>query len=294
MTAARQCGHVPIARRHLRQTDIRHVCLPLPARDLVHTNRCGICRVREPGNQQPDLLTACGGKARGLSAATRCTVPQGFLTETRDYEIEVTLDGGVPDDYALALKDIPLSRLSRTGKAIFAFGMDFYAGDLRISLVRGDRVAVSIDLQVDPDIAKVARDEYAAMIADISQATLALYRLSSVTIPAPAKSEGLRSDLVALELTRTNIDAFDRAVSRTRINRSDPCGPQPYRPTSCEHGVLMIEPSETHCAEACLEKRHSPKLSQLPAWFVLSVEAGYPALRRRVARKTAMYTNIAP
>lgn len=92
--------------------------------------------------------------------------------------------------------------------------MDFYAGDLRIAIVRGTRVLWSADVQVDPDTAKLTRDEYAAMIAETAQATLALYRLSAVTTPTTATAAGVRSDLVTHELIRTNFDAFDRAVSR--------------------------------------------------------------------------------
>jgi Domain of unknown function (DUF2357) len=133
----------------------------------------------------------------------------------RSYEIEVSLNSeALPEDYTLALNDIPLDPIGRRGLVRFAFDMEFYAGDLRISISRGDRVIVSSDVQVDPDIAKLTRDEYAAMVADIASATLALYRLSAVTVPASSKPEGLRSDLVTLELIRANFVGFERAVSR--------------------------------------------------------------------------------
>jgi hypothetical protein len=142
-------------------------------------------------------------------------VPRGLLAETRSYEVDVDLDGNrLPDDCTLTLNDIPLDRLIRGRTTLFAFNMDFYAGDLRIAITRGTRVLWSADVQVDPDIAKLTRDEYAAMIAETAQATLALYRLSAVTTPTTATAAGVRSDLVTHELIRTNFDAFDRAVSR--------------------------------------------------------------------------------
>lgn len=92
--------------------------------------------------------------------------------------------------------------------------MDFYAGDLRVAVIRGTHVLCCSEVQTDPDVAKLTRDEYAVMIGEIGRATLALYRLSSVTTPASAATFGIRSGIVAHELIRTNFDAFDRAVSR--------------------------------------------------------------------------------
>jgi Domain of unknown function (DUF2357)/PD-(D/E)XK nuclease superfamily len=144
-----------------------------------------------------------------------CNIPRGLLAETRNYEIKINLDGKrLPDEYVLTLNDIPVDRVFRQGSTLFSFGMGFYAGDLRIGISRGDHVLRVVDVEVDPDVAKLTRDEYAALIADIAQATLSLYRLSAVTVPAPATLHGGRSDLVALELVRTNFDAFERAASR--------------------------------------------------------------------------------
>jgi Domain of unknown function (DUF2357)/PD-(D/E)XK nuclease superfamily len=147
-----------------------------------------------------------------------CDVPRGLLAETRNYEIKINLDGKrLPDEYALTLNDIPIDRIIRQGSTLFSFSMGFYAGDLRIGVSRGDRVVRAVDVQVDPDIVKLTRDEYAALVADIAQATLSLYRLSAVTVPAPATLHGGRSDLVALELIRTNFDALERATSRIAV-----------------------------------------------------------------------------
>jgi hypothetical protein len=155
------------------------------------------------------------GRPEAFQIFPTCTVPPGFLTEMRSYEIQVELGGGrPPDDYGITLNDVPLDRLTRSSRVIFPVEMEFYAGDLRLAVTHGHRILTSCELVVDPDIAKLTRDEYAVMIADISRATLAIYRLSAVTTPAQARFEGARSDLVTLELIRTNFDRFERAVSR--------------------------------------------------------------------------------
>jgi hypothetical protein len=142
-------------------------------------------------------------------------IPHGFLTETRSYEFEVQLDGKrLPDDHTLLLNDIPVDRITRRGSTLFLFDMDFYAGDLRIAVSRGNHILREVDVRVDPDKAKLTRDEYAAMIADTLQATLALYRLSHITLPAQTSLHGIRSNLVTLELIRTHFDAFERAATR--------------------------------------------------------------------------------
>ena len=142
-------------------------------------------------------------------------MPRGLLKETRTYEIEIELDGSrLPDDCSFTFNDVPVDRLMRGRKSLFSFDMDFYAGDLRIGITQGTRVLWSADMQVDPDEAKLTRDEYAAMIAECARATFALYRISAVTVPTDVTPARIRSELVTHELIRTSFDAFERAVSR--------------------------------------------------------------------------------
>jgi len=114
----------------------------------------------------------------------------------------------------LLVNDVPSDRLLRAGSTVYSFETDFYAGDIRIGVVQGSRVIASAEIEVDPDVTKLVRDEYATMVSEIARATTALYRLGAVTLPAPANAIGLRSDLVTLELIRSNFEPFVRAVSR--------------------------------------------------------------------------------
>ena len=142
-------------------------------------------------------------------------VPRGLLAENTLYELQASLDGqALPDDVAITLNDIPVDRVIRRGATIFPIEMEFYAGDVRIAMVRGGRVLASVDVEVDPNVAKLTRDEYASMVSDISRSTLALYRLGAVTLPACTDAAGIRSDLVTLDLVRSNFEAFERAVAR--------------------------------------------------------------------------------
>jgi Domain of unknown function (DUF2357)/PD-(D/E)XK nuclease superfamily len=144
-----------------------------------------------------------------------CQVPHGFIAENKRYEILATLDGHrLPEDVRILLNDVPADGLVRGNSTIFPFEMDFYAGDLRIGAVRGRRVIASADIDVDPDVAKLTRNEYAAMVSDVARATSALYRLGQVTLPASADAAGVRADVVTLDLVRSNFETFERSVSR--------------------------------------------------------------------------------
>lgn len=144
-----------------------------------------------------------------------CAVPQGLIAENRRLEFTVEADGRPLDASCdLLLNDVPAPRLARRGEAAFLFETEFYAGDIRLAVTRDGAVLLSTEIEVDPDAAKLTREEYAAMVAETARATLALYRLGAVTMPASAGADAARSDIVTLELVRTNLDRFERAVSR--------------------------------------------------------------------------------
>lgn len=142
-------------------------------------------------------------------------IPSGLLAENRKFEIEAVLgETPLPLECHVTLNDVPVDRVTRRGKTIFPIEFDFYAGNLRVAVVSGRKVMASINLEVDPDIAKISREDYAAMVSDVARSTLALYRLGDLTVPAAVTPAGIRSDLVTLDLVRSNFNAFERAVSR--------------------------------------------------------------------------------
>lgn len=142
-------------------------------------------------------------------------VPPGFFAETGRYELEVTLGHGrLPDDCEVLIGDVPADLVVRRGRAFYPFDVGFNAGFLTICVVRAARVLISTDVLVDPDQAKLTREDYAELLADITQSTLSLYRLGGLTIPASSAASGARAALVTLDLIRSGFDDLERAVCR--------------------------------------------------------------------------------
>jgi len=141
-----------------------------------------------------------------------CEVPQGFIAENRKYELELETDSFGDTDLEIAVEDAFLDRMVRAKRTFFPLDIDFYAGNLQITIMRDRRVLACIDLTVDPDIAKITRDDYASMLAELARSTLALYRLGAVSIRAETSASAIRSDLVTLDLIRSNLGSFERAV----------------------------------------------------------------------------------
>lgn len=142
-------------------------------------------------------------------------MPTGFFAETGRYELEVDLGRDpLPDDVEVLIGDTPADLLVRRGRAFYPFDVGFNAGFLSICLVRSARVIASIDVLVDPDQAKLTREDYAELLADITQSTLSLYRLGGLSIPASSAASGVRAALVTLDLIRSGFDDLERAICR--------------------------------------------------------------------------------
>ena len=186
------------------------------------------------------------------------SVPAGFFSENGRYEFLVTLDGSTPPpDVAILVNDVPLDRLMRNGVSVFPYETEFAAGTIRIEAVRSGRILAAAEAVVDPAAAKLTRDEYAAMIAEVSQAPLALYRLGGATVPAAVGPSGQRSDGVTLDLVRTNLDAFERAVSRI--------ADRPLRVLRSAASVVPVERArrlDDRAIEGALSGRHARPASR--------------------------------
>lgn len=112
------------------------------------------------------------------------------------------------------ISDIPADLVIRRGRAFYPFDIGFNAGLLGISLIQSGRLVASIEVVVDPDRAKLTREDYAELLGDIARSTLSLYRLGGLSIPAPSSASGARSALVTLDLVRAGFDDLERAVRR--------------------------------------------------------------------------------
>ena len=155
------------------------------------------------------------GRGQAFSVHPTYQVPRGLICEKCRLEFLVELDGQpLPRSHDLFLNDYPAPRLSRRGEAVFSFEPDFFAGELRVSVIHLGRMLTTFDIEVDPDFSKLTKEEYALLVSEVAKKTFALYRLSQVSMPAYTSFSTLRNNVVTLELIRTNIDRFERAVSK--------------------------------------------------------------------------------
>jgi hypothetical protein len=114
----------------------------------------------------------------------------------------------------VAINDNESARYDRRHESVIPFEIDFYAGELRIAILRFSRVLNSINVFVDPDILKLTRNDYSLMLADIASSTRALYRFGQISIPSSGGPAQPRLDLATLELLRMHFDSFESAVGR--------------------------------------------------------------------------------
>ena len=188
-------------------------------------------------------------------------VPHGFFAEGGHYEFLLSLDGLPPSsDMTVLVNDVPRDRLVRGGTAFFPYDTEFSAGGIRVEVVRAGRVAAAAEVAVDPAAAKLTRDEYAAMISEISDATLALYRLGGATVPAAVGPFGRRSDVVTLDLVGSNIGAFERAVGRIADSPL-----RVLRSIGAEASVERARRLDDRAIEGALRGRHARAASEAEA-----------------------------
>jgi PD-(D/E)XK nuclease superfamily/Domain of unknown function (DUF2357) len=141
-------------------------------------------------------------------------IPAGFLTENEWYELLASIDGEpLPGDCQITFNDLPAMRFMQGAKSVFRVHIDFYAGDVRVAVLRGPRVLGSVHVVIDPDVAKLTREEYASMVAAIARATSTLYKLGAVTLPTTTSAHARRADIVTLDLIRANFAAFEGALN---------------------------------------------------------------------------------
>lgn len=169
------------------------------------------------------ILIRLSGESKTYELYPVARIPEGFFREQGKYEFAVEIGEAIRSSVVeLAVNDVLCDRRLSCGEAVFVYEPKFYAGDIRIALLVNGRVQSTFETVVDPNLSKLTRDEYASMVSEVASATLAIFRFGGVTIPASAGTVGQRPDIVALELVRSNIEPFERALSRIadRPNRA--------------------------------------------------------------------------
>jgi predicted component of viral defense system (DUF524 family) len=137
----------------------------------------------------------------------------GFIQETREYVLELR-DAEDPDSWDLLFNDVPLSPLRSQGNRIarWLWKTDFYAGGMDFELRTHGRLAARGELVIDPATLKLTRSDFAAMVSELLENTLALFSLSGARTGVSA-SRGQRTLPIArLEFLRARIEDLESVV----------------------------------------------------------------------------------
>jgi len=107
-----------------------------------------------------------------------CDIPSGIIEENEEYEFEL-VDVDAPDETTLSIDGTPLEALrspdDRTAR--WAWSPGFYSGLVRIDIGFATGKRARAEIEIDPQVAKLARDRYNRMIEDILEDTTALFSI---------------------------------------------------------------------------------------------------------------------
>ncbi len=165
------------------------------------------------------------GEPVRYSLLPHCNVPEGFFVENSSYEL-VLLSEFESDrwDIEVSCNGVPLEQLARKDEHFFILDLDYYAGELRLVVQHAGKILFQKDIVVDPAKAKLTRSQYVAMLKDIANDTLSLYRLSQTTVKSKTHRKGKQLNIATLELIRVYFDQLLKSVqriTRTPVKRLD-------------------------------------------------------------------------
>ena len=108
------------------------------------------------------------------------TVPAGAVQETRSYLFEL-YDAADGADATLLIDDTELEGLRPRNGAVarWRWSPGFNAGTVEAELRIAGRAAQRFEIITDPDLRKLTRDDFDAMVREILDDTFALFALSS-------------------------------------------------------------------------------------------------------------------
>lgn len=119
----------------------------------------------------------------------------------------------LPLDWTVRIGTKLAQRVIIAGQSYFTCDPGFYSGQLSFKVVAGNRVVGSANVTVNPSLAKLTADQYAALLKDLTDWTRALYRLTGAKIPS-AIAVGEVNRLVTFNLIDSYIDLLEGAVHR--------------------------------------------------------------------------------
>jgi hypothetical protein len=145
----------------------------------------------------------------------------GFIQETREYVLELR-DAEDPDSWELLLNDVPLSPLRSQGNRIarWVWKTEFYAGGMDFELRTHGRLAARGELVIDPATLKLTRSDFASMVSELLENTLALFSLSGARTGVSAARGRPTLPVARLEFLRARIDDLESVLQAIAIRPS--------------------------------------------------------------------------
>lgn len=138
----------------------------------------------------------------------------GTIQENRVYIFELARSPD-PDSVELYVDDVRLEALrSRGGTARWSWSPGFYAGGVSLRVEFPARRHVPIDLETDPDLRKLTRQDFDRMVAEILEDTLALLSLSGFRIGIARGTGGRPPPIARLELLRSRVAEIETVIRR--------------------------------------------------------------------------------
>lgn len=141
-------------------------------------------------------------------------MPAGAVQETRSYLFEL-YDAAAGADTTLLIDDTELEGLRPRNGAVarWRWSPGFNAGTVEAELRIAGRAAQRFEIVTDPDLRKLTRDDFDAMVREILDDTFALFALSSFR-KGVARGTGNRPPpLARLEFLRSRVAELEEAAS---------------------------------------------------------------------------------
>lgn len=146
-------------------------------------------------------------------------IPAGVIREASSYLFELR-----DSDEALAadllIDDIPLEALRsrQPGIALWRWTPGFHAGAVEATLKLPGTGIRRFDITTDPDLRKLTRDDFDAMVREVLEDTFALFSLSAFRKGIARQSGNKPPPLARLEFLRSRAEEIADTIAR--INRS--------------------------------------------------------------------------
>lgn len=206
--------------------------------------------------------------------------PHGLVSEAGEYVIEA--HGDAVGDLDLSIDDMPLLALRSTSAAIarWLWSPGFYAGSVELQFSRKGRTVWTNQVTLDPDLAKLTRDEFDQMVREILADTFALFSVSSVRKGVARGPGGQIPPIARLEFLRSRLNEIERAVREIDASPVRILTSENKRVTSGRS--VRITPADLARSFRTESLRELPRSTALPAKFGRLFPGALRLTKRRV------------